>query len=284
MLDHGGEGVAQLHLMAVDDLVSRIENLLQGGIQKTKAGYIGGGGHFFQRDFLPVVLVEGSDDVSQHFRTVIPDVILRMNEAFQKKTYDLKLLPLGQIGGVFFKDPKVFPEVFPVPKRPCFLQQCIHAELISKHMHDFDVVVDGMILKPVNDLIAEADGRLFQGPDGSAGLQDFPVLFFTRDGDFHAQTLQVVLEVFQFRIDSFISSLLGLIHIVQFLQNHMEGFIQGIDVHGLHIVYLFVFHPEVRVDEKESFQREILKLQIPGAVIDSDVSDVVNAMFLKPKI
>ena len=151
-------------------------------------------------------------------------------------------------------------------------------------MHHLDVVVDGMVLKPGDDFVSKADRWFFQNPNGFFLVDDFSVFLAASQGHFHSEACEVLFKILKLCVDPFIAPFLSIIHIVQFLQNHMEGFIQGIDVHGLHIVYLFVFHPEVRVDEKESLQREIFKLQIPGAMIDGDVSDVVNAMFLKPKI
>ena len=45
-----------------------------------------------------------------------------------------------------------------------------------------------------------------------------------------------------------------------------------------------ILDPKIRIDQDQGFQRQVLKLQIPGGMIDGDIADVIDVVLFKPDI
>ena len=120
--------------------------------------------------------------------------------------------------------------------------------------------------------VPQRDVRHGDGPSGAAAQLCI-----------HAQALHVVLEIVESGVDETVPAQLGVVHIVQLIQDDLEGLVQGGN-HGGPVVSAALLHAEIRVDERQGLRRQVLRLQIPGGMVGRDMADVLHVMACEPFI
>ena len=89
----------------------------------------------------------------------------------------------------------------------------------------------------------------------------------------------------QLAVDEFIPPALFLIHIFQFGQYYLIGFVQRVKNNDLVAVCVAdLLGTKIRVDQKQGFRRQGFQLQIPGGVVGGNVADPVHLTGKEPLV
>ena len=168
-----------------------------------------------------------------------------MHQQFVEEVHGHLLLFLGHVSGIFVENIDVGPDLLPLFLRPGGLQQIAEGHFIIEYLHNGDIVLDGQILQPIDGLLAAQKRFVFL-----FGRSENRIL---RIGAY-PQPLHKFLKILQLCVDPLIPLSLGLINVVQHIEDDVKGILQGIDPRELRAgIISDALDPEVRIDEHQGF-------------------------------
>ena len=171
-----------------------------------------------------------------------------MEQKFRKKPEGHQLLLFSHICGIFTQYGNICPEALPLFFASCFLKQAPEVLLAVELVHQPDIMVYGRILVFSYDFLTRCQGRIFFGPRCSR------LRLLNRDLrqiGINAQIYHVVLKVLKLVVYPAITVLLGFVHIVQFVENHLKCIVQSVKVHYFGTLAVSAaFHSEISIDEQ----------------------------------
>ena len=136
---------------------------------------------------------------------------------------------------------------------------------MAQAVHQADVVVHGGVPQAVHHLVWPGESR------GGTPHRCFPGGF---QRGVHPEIRQIFLEIPQLGVDVLIPPPLGLVHVVQLVQNDIEGLCQGVDACDLPpVLATGLLHPEVGIHQHQRLRRQVLNLQVPDGVVGGDTAD-----------
>ena len=194
-----------------------------------------------------------------------------MSQQLIQKANGHQFLTFGHVGGIFSENAHICPDVLPVLLAAGRLNQVSEFSVHMEAAHQTDVVVDGLVPQLFDNLFSLQQHHLpFPG---------FPAMGrvagrYLRQGNVHSPFLHVVLEVLQLVVHPLIPLFLCLIHIIQLVQDHIEGIRQRIEADPLSAVPVpAALYPEISINQNQGFRGQILQFQIPGRMIGRNVAD-----------
>ena len=108
------------------------------------------------------------------------------------------------------------------------------------------------------------NGGVFQLPDHFLALHQHLFLMgqdpfpFRSQGKIHRQIggdpqfFHIGFKIHQFHIDFLVPLAFGPVHIIQFAENHIESFPEGIEMDDFPSLFIpIAFHPEIRIDQQQ---------------------------------
>ncbi|MPM21233.1 hypothetical protein SDC9_67677 [bioreactor metagenome] len=100
-----------------------------------------------------------------------------------------------------------------------------------------------------------------------------------------AEGADIILKIQKLCIDVAIALLLGVAHVVKLVQNHVKGFLNGIDAGNfLPALVPGLLHPEVGIHQCQRLRGQVLKLQIPHGMVGGDEADGFHPPLGKPLV
>ena len=88
------------------------------------------------------------------------------------------------------------------------------------------------------------------------------------------QIPHIILKIHQLVVDFPVAEFFRRVYIIQFIQDHLEGFCQRIKMYNfLSFGIAAALHPEVRIDQNQGFHRKVLQFQIPGGMVGCNMAD-----------
>ena len=275
-LQHHLQEVADLVALLLGDLVVGEDELVQilppqgeGDLLRRIAGGVGG-------DPLAVDQVELGDDPAHEGPRLPADVTLPVDQQLIEEGQGLFLLADGQIGAVLLEDIQIGPQLLPALGGAGRLDDVAEFLLVGQHVHQPDVVLHRDAHQAVQGLLGVHQGGVLVG-GGLLGLSG--------QIHVHPQVAHVVLEVVELAVDELIAVLLVGVHILQLLQDDLEGVLQGEENDLLPALFVpGLLGAEVGVDEQQGLGGQGLQLQVPGGVVGGDVADPLHPPGQQPLV
>ena len=140
-----------------------------------------------------------------------------------------------------------------------------------------DVVLDGHVLEGLHRLGGIPQGQV-------PPLHRLELV--ARQVGVDPQLAHIVLKIVELGIDVAVPLFLGFVHVVQLIQDHLEGVVQGIEA-DLLLPFpgaSFSLDAEIRIDKHQGLQGQVLQLQVPGGVVGSHMADGGHPVAGKPLV
>ena len=225
---------------------------------------------------LGVAGVEAGDDLAQQRRRLTADIALAVHQQLVEERQGLDLLWDMQIEGVGLHHRQISAETAPIRLAAGLLQQTGEAALIGEAVHQLHIVAhaaerqgaEGLVVGHKGGVLLRQRGRIAAG-----------------HGDIHAAADHELLKVLQPGVDPGIALLLLAVHVVQLVQDHLEGLGQSgdtCDLPALRIVELL--DAEVGVDQQQRLHGEVVGLQVPDGVVGGHVADIGHPAAAEPLV
>ena len=192
-------------------------------------------------------------------RRLTADIPVRVQQQFIEKIHRLDLLIGGQIGGIRLQHTQICPHTGPVLLAAGLFQQIGKQPLMAEPAHHVQVVLhrhqaEGAVIGVRRH---QGDVRLLLRRRVTA-LQRYV----------HAPGAQILLEIPQLAVDVLIAARFGGVHVVQLVEDHVKGVLQGVQRRRLPAVFLPpLLGAEVSVDQQHGFHRKVGQFQIPCGVV-----------------
>ena len=155
-----------------------------------------------------------------------------------------QFLPFRHVGGIFFEDADVGPEILPVLLAAGGLDQVAEIPFAAEKAHEPDVMGNGSIFQ--EDIFPPGPDFFLARCQREIGRQ------FRGDPHF----FHIGFEIGQLPIHLLIALALGSVHIVQLLENHIEGLLEGVKIDDLLSGLIpEALYPEICIDQQQGFHR-----------------------------
>ena len=226
------------------------------------------------RQFFLIILIEIRDDSSHEIRRLKPDVRLPVGQKLEQEFQRHRLLPLRHVSGIFIENVDIGADILPLPLASGRFNQIAEVAVLAEDTHETDVVTDGLVFQLADNVLPLQQNLL-----PLRRLRRFRRLSRTlsellRQRRLHPEFPHVIFEVLQFRIDLLIALPFRIVHIIQLIQNDIEGLLQCIEMDFFRPVLLpAALHPEIRIDQQQGLHRQVLQFQIPDRMIHGDMTD-----------
>ena len=192
-------------------------------------------------------------------RRLTADVPVGMQQQLIEKIYRLDLLIGGQIGGIRLQHTQICPHTGPVLLAAGLFQQIGKQPLMAEPAHHVQVMLHRH----------QAEGAVI-----GVGRHQGDVRLFLRrrvvtlQRHVHAPGAQIFLEIPQLAVDVLIAARFGGVHVIQLVEDHVKGVLQGVQRRRLPAVFLLpLLGAEVSVNQQHGFHRQVGQLQIPCGVV-----------------
>ena len=253
----------------------RTDDAVQIGREQGKVGHgFGRQGHAFGQ-LLRIGIIEVGDDAPHQGGCLETDIPFPMGQEFIEELQGHQFLMFRHVRRIFLKDADVRADILPLPFTAGRFDEVAEIAFITEDTHQADIVVDGGVLQ-LGDDVFPFEEDLFPLL-GLRRISRFPgkVRRQLRDD---AVFLHEFFEIGQFGIDLLVALALGIIDVVQFAQDDVEGFGEGIEMDDfLPARITAALNTEVRVDEEQRFDGEVFQFQIPDGMIGRNVADAGQA-------
>ena len=225
---------------------------------------------------LAVAGAEICQDPAHQHRRLATDVAVRIDQELIEKVQGLLLLVVREVGEILLKGGDVGPDLGPVLLAAGGFQHAGEEMVVAEAVHQADVVVHRRPPQAHHHLVRGEEGGILPLWRGKAQVAQ---------GGVHPEGDEVLLKIPELGVDEAVAQALGLVHVVQLREDHVEGVLQGEDLRDLAAVLIpGLLHPEVRVHQDQRLRREVLDLQVPDGVVGRDVAHGGEALPGEPLV
>ena len=209
--------------------------------------------------------VEACQNTPDEGRRLAADVAVGQEQQLIQKFQSLFLLPGAPVGEILLENGHIGPDTGGLFFAPGGLQNAHEQPIMAQAVHQADIVVHSGVPQAVHHLVRPCQSR------GGPPYRRFSGRF---QGGVYPEIGQVFLEVPQLGVDVLITQAFGLVHVIQLVQNDVEGLRQGVNAGDLPPVLApGLFHPKVGVHQHQGLRRQVLNFKVPDGVVGSDASD-----------
>ena len=219
-----------------DQLVQILRPQLEGPLLLGVRGGVG-------RGLLFVAGAEGSQNPADQGGGLAADISVRHHQQLVEEVQGLFLLPGAPVGEILLKNGHIGPEAGGLLLAAGGLQNVAEQLLPAQPVHQADVVVHGGAPERGHHLVRRHQCRVLPGRRCVAG---------GGQGGVHAEGDHVLLKVPQLGVDILVAAALGVVHVVQLAENHIEGILEGVQAGALMVlVVVGLLHSEVGVHQDQ---------------------------------
>ena len=246
--------------MVVGHLVVRVQYFYQECFKLIDVG----GGDVGRRDvlrqllfvFLPVI----RHDAAHERRRLFPNVAGLMGQHFVQEIQGQVFLILGHVGGVLSQKSDVSTGILPALAAAGGFNQAGKLFRVAKAAHHSDVVADSPEFQLLYHLVVPEQGRAeaqWNRLLNALLIEMCGGIFWNIHGN--SVLNHQVFEILQFGVDFYVAMALGGIHVVQLVQDDIEGFFEGIEVNDFLILHSGALYAEIRIDEQQGFHGKVFQ-------------------------
>ena len=201
------------------------------------------------------------------------DVSVRVDQQLIQQRQQLFLVLLGEIGAVFAEKRQIGADAVQILFALGLFQQARERLLDADRPHEADGAGERPAAQRLKRLI-----RIHQRGVLLLGWQQLVRVKLRRN----AIGRQKPFKIAELGIDRLIPPLLFRRHVGQLREDHLIRGRQRVDADAFAAVFADAAHAEVRVDQQQRFNRQILEFEIPRRVIRRDVAKLLHAVFAEP--
>ena len=224
-----------------------------------------GAGSGVRRQLFFVAGMEARQNTPDQGCRLTADVTIGQEQQLIQKLQSLLLLTGAPVGEILLENGHIGPDAGRLLFAPGGLQDAHEQPLVAQAVHQADVVVHGGVPQAVHHLVRPRQSRRGTANRRFAGFLQ---------GGVHAEIGQVFFKVPQLGVDVLIPQPLGVVHVVQLVQNDVKGFRQGVDAGDLpSVLPPGLLHPEVGIHQHQRLRGQVFDFKVPDGVVGGDAAD-----------
>ena len=232
-------------------------------------------GHI-RRALFPVAEIKLGENLAHQLGCLGADLALPVHQQLIQEIEDLLLLAVIGVGAEIEENAQIGPQILPVLLASGRLQEIAELPLRTHQMHDVDIVLHAHMNK--------GPDALLRIPESQLRHRRWP-LGLSVQIRIRSHGLHIFLEVPESFIDELIAKKLLFVHIVQLVQDNVEGILQTGDKGDLLIILsAALLNPEVRIDQHQGLHGQVLRLQVPGGMVGGDMADIIHIVAAEPLV